>query len=105
MGSGSTLLIGLVIAGFVALAWKLVRRGVDEAMFVIEVTGEGVEGAALRGTVPGHGDGDVREFVAGLELPPGSRIWGVPDRDGFQLRCSDEVPEHLRQRIRNYLYN
>jgi hypothetical protein len=96
------ILVVLAAVGL-ALAWRLFGRGAGGTTFDIRVEGEGPEGVRIKGTVPGHGDADVRDFVAGLELPEGAQFWGIPDRERFQIGFH-EVPERLQQRIRNYLY-
>lgn len=100
-GLGYVLAIVAVVG--LALAWRLFGKGVGYSKFDVRVEGAGVEGVRVEGTVPGHSEGDVREFVASLELPSGARFWGIPDRERFQLGFTN-VPEHLHQRIRNYLY-
>jgi len=95
--------VAALVAG--AIAWKLVRRGLGDARFVVEIRGPGTEGVHLQGQVPGKSGDEVVEFVAKLDLPTGAKFWGVPERNRLQLHFAGEVPEHLQQRIRNYVYN
>ena len=84
-----------------AVIWKLLQSGERDAIFNVKVEGPGEEGVVVSGEVPGYGHGDVREFVAGLELPEGARLWGEQDGASVRIRFSDEVPERLQQRLRN----
>ena len=102
---GTEIAIGLLAAALAFAVYKVLRGGLDGATFVVRVRGEGAEGIEVKGNVPGKSGGEVAEFVAGLELPKGARIWAVPDRDRITLRFSAEVPENLQQRLRNYIYN
>ena len=102
---GTEIAIGLLAAALAFAVFKVLRGGLDGAKFVVRVRGEGVEGIEVKGAVPGKSSAEVADFVAGLELPAGARIWGVPDRDRIMLRFSAQVPENLQQRIRNYFYN
>lgn len=96
--------VGLLLLVVGAVAWKLVRGGMGDAKFVIEVKGPGVEGIQIKGDVPGYTQPEVADFVAGLELPEGAKIWAVPDRDRIQLRFSSQVPDARHQRLRNFFY-
>ena len=87
-----------------AVIWKLASGGLGDAKYLIKVTGEGPNGVSIKGQVPGKSNADVADFVAGLELPAGAKIWAVPDRDRVVLRFSN-VPDNLQQRCRNYFYN
>lgn len=100
----SEIAIGLLLLVVAAVGYKLLRGGLGDATFVVEVKGPGIEGVQIRGSVPGHAESDVAEFVAGLELPAGARIWAVPDRDRIRLRFSGGVPDNLQQRLRNFFY-
>lgn len=93
-----------IVAGVVVLAVVVARGGLSGARYTITIQGEGIEGVHIKGTVPGHDDGEVAAFLAELELPAGARLWGIPDRERIMLRFSSAVPEHLHQRLRNYLY-
>ena len=98
--------LGLVLA---AIAYRVLSGGVGHATFVIDVgeapdADSGDEHITLKGSVPGKSDADARAFIAGLELPKGARIWGVPDGDRLRIRFRD-VPDNLQQRVRNYVYN
>lgn len=95
--------VGALIAG--AIVWKLVRRGLGDARFVVEIRGPGKDGVHLEGQVPGKGHDEVVEFVAALELATGAKFWGVPERNRLQLHFSSEVPANVQQRLRNYIYN
>lgn len=97
--------IGITIVALVAgwVIWKFAAGG--DATYTIRVTGDGIEGVKVDGEVPGKSTSTVAEFVAGLQLPKGAKIWAVPDRDRVMLRFSSQVPEHLQQRIRNFFYN
>lgn len=97
-------LLAVVLLIVAAIGFKILSRGLGEARFVVRVEGSGPEDVKVRGDVPGHGTEEVAAFVAGLELPVGAKIWGVPDRDRIVLRFSPEVPEHLHQRLRNFFY-
>jgi hypothetical protein len=99
------ILLTIVAVVAAAVIWKVASRGLGDAKYVIRVTGEGESGVVLEGEVPGKSEALVAEFVAGLELPKGAKIWGVPDRDRLTLRFSSQVPDHLQQRIRNFFYN
>ena len=88
-----------------AVIWKFASGGVGDALYVIKVSGEGPDGVSVKGQVPGKSDTDVAEFVGGLQLQSGSKIWAVPDGDRVVLRFSSGVPENLQQRMRNYFYN
>lgn len=101
----SPLVIGLVIVAFAAVGWRLFRGDIGAARFVVRVQSDDPTDIAIKGEVPGLSHGDVVEFVGGLELPKGSKIWGVPDRDRLVLRFSSEVPENVQQRMRNFFYN
>jgi hypothetical protein len=101
---GPPWILALVLLVVAAVGYKILRGGLGDAKFVVRVRAAGVEGVQIEGQVPGHGTQEVAAFVAGLELPPGAKIWGVPDRDRIVLRFSAEVPEHLHQRLRNFFY-
>lgn len=99
--------MGPIVAAVVlaAIGWgvyKAVTGGLSDADFVIKV---GASGVTIKGTVPGKAEGDVVDFVTGLELDPGAKIWGVPNGDRVSLRFSGEVPDNLQQRMRNYFMN
>jgi hypothetical protein len=96
--------IALILLVVTATAFKLLHDGLGDATFVITVRGPGVEGVHVLGEIPGHASSEAAGFVAGLELPEGAKIWGIPDRDRIMLRFSAEVPEHLHQRLRNFFY-
>lgn len=96
-------LVLLVVVG--AVVYKLLMRGRDDAVFLVEVRGPGVGGLALRGSVPGRSDADLLDFVAGLGLARGAKLWGIFDRGRLVVRASGDVPPELQQRLRNYLYN
>lgn len=96
---------GLLLLVVVAVIYKVLMRGMDDAAFVIEVRGDGVEGLALRGSVPGRSDADVLDFVAGLQLVKGAKLWGRLDGGRMVVRTSGDVPPELQQRLRNFLYN
>lgn len=93
-----------IVAGLAVLGVTVARGGLDGARFTVVVSGPGVEGVRIKGAVPGYSNAEIAEFVAGLELPAGSRIRGVPEGDRVVLRFSDEVPSHLHQRLRNVFY-
>ncbi|MCA9651852.1 MAG: DUF3634 family protein [Myxococcales bacterium] len=93
-----------VVAGLAGLALVVARGGLDGARFTVEVRGEGPGGVMVKGTVPGFSAAEIAEFVAELELPAGARIRGIPEGDRVVLRFSEQVPEHLHQRIRNVFY-
>jgi hypothetical protein len=100
-------IILLVVMGAVvgAIIWKVADRGRGDAKFTIEVTGPGIDGVKMKGAVPGRSAGEILDFVARLELPPGSSIWGVHDRGRMRLEFAGNVPDNLRQRMRNFFYN
>jgi len=93
-----------IIAAVAGLALVVSRGGLDGARYTVSIRAEGLEGVQVKGSVPGYGVGEVAEFVAGLELPTGSRIRGIPEGDRVVLRFSDEVPERMQQRVRNFFY-
>jgi hypothetical protein len=101
---GSTIVGGLVLLAVAAVAFKILRGGLGDATFVVTVESEGSEGIKIQGDVPGYSAGEVAEFVAGLQLPIGAKVWGIPDRDRIRLRFSATVPETLHQRMRNFFY-
>ena len=101
----TTIAITVVALVVAAVIWKVASGGLSDAKYSVRVTGEGTQGVQVKGEVPGKSEGAVQEFVAGLALPKGARIWAVPDRDRVMLRFSANVPEHLQQRIRNFFYN
>lgn len=88
-----------------AILWKVAMRGRDEAKFMIEVSGPGIDGVKMKGAVPGRSASEILDFVARLELAPGVKIWGVPDRGRIRLEFAGEVPDNLAQRMRNFFYN
>ena len=100
-------IILLVVVGVVlaAIVWKIAGRGRGDAKFMIEVTGPGIDGVRMNGAMPGRSASEILDFVARLELPAGSRIWGVPDRGRLRLEFAGDVPENLQQRMRNFFYN
>jgi hypothetical protein len=100
-------IILLVVVGAVvgAIVWKVAGRGRGDAKFTIEVTGPGVDGVRMKGAVPGRSASEIVDFVARLELPTGSRVWGVPDRGRLRLEFAGSVPDNLQQRLRNFFYN
>ncbi len=97
----------LIAAGALALAalsYRWVRRGGTwGALFVLAVGPQGE--VSLQGSVPGKSDGDARDFVAQMELPPGAKIWARRDTDALRLQFTADVPDNLRQRARNYFGN
>lgn len=97
----------LIAAGALALAalsYRWVRQGGTwGAVFVLTVDASGE--VTLAGSVPGKSDGDAREFVADMELPAGAKIWAQRDGDSLRMQFSDDVPDNLRQRARNYFGN
>jgi hypothetical protein len=93
-----------IVLGVAALWLVVARGGLSGARFTITVHGEGPSGVRIRGTIPGHALPDVAAFVAELGLPPGARLQGIPSGDRIELRFSPTVPEHLHQRLRNFLY-
>ena len=101
MGPVVIIVVAVVAA---AVIWKVASGGLGDAKYVIKITGDGADGVSITGQVPGKSEADVAEFVAGLELPAGAKIWAVPDRDRVVLRFSN-VPDNLQQRCRNYFYN
>lgn len=98
-----SLVVAIVLLAIAAVFWKLVRGGMGDAKFVVRIKGPGADAVEVTGEVPGYSVGEVTEFVGGLELPAGGRIWGVPDGERIQLRFAN-VPEGLQQRLRNYFY-
>ena len=100
-------IILLVLVGTVvgAIVWKVASRGRGDAKFTIDVSGPGIDGVRMTGAVPGRSASEILDFVARLELPAGSRIWGVPDRGRLRLEFAGAVPENLQQRMRNFFYN
>lgn len=101
---GSYIVGGLVLLAVAAVVFKILGGGMGDAKFIVTVEGEGPDAVKIKGEVPGYSHGDVAEFIAGLELPSGAKIWGVPDRNRIQLRFNSTVPETLQQRLRNYFY-
>lgn len=93
-----------IVGGLAVLAFVVARGGLDGARYVITVRGEGELGVVIKGEVPGYAHNDVAEFVAGLEMPRGAQIRGVPEGDRVVLRFSSQVPSHLQQRLRNFFY-
>lgn len=93
-----------IVVGVATLAFVVARGGLSGARYTITVQGEGLEGIRIQGTVPGRDSAEVAAFIAELELPRGARLWGIPDGDRITLRFSSAVPEHLHQRLRNFLY-
>jgi hypothetical protein len=94
----------LVLLVIAAVAFKILGGGLSDAKFVVTVEDEGTDGVKIKGEVPGYSHGEVADFIAGLELPKGAKIWAVPDRDRIQLRFNSAVPETLQQRMRNFFY-
>ncbi len=99
--------MGPIVAALVlaAVGWgvyKAATGGLSDASFVIKV---GADGVRLKGAVPGKAEGDVVDFITGLELSEGAKIWGVRDGDGIVMRFSGDVPANLQQRMRNYFMN
>lgn len=92
-----------IVLGVATLFAVVARGGLSGARFTITVRGQGPAGVRLSGVVPGQPSADVVDFVAGLDLPPGARVQGLPRGDHLELRCSSHVPDHLRQRLRNFL--
>jgi hypothetical protein len=101
----TTIAITVVALVVAAVIWKVASGGLSDAKYSVRVTGEGVEGVQVKGDVPGKSEGAVQEFVAGLQLPKGARIWAVPDRDRVMLRFSAHEPGHLQQRLRTVFYD
>lgn len=93
-----------IVAGVVTLGIVVARGGLSGARYVITVRGDGISGVVIKGTVPGYDVGEVAAFIADLDLPVGARLWGIPDGDRITLRFSSSVPDHLHQRLRNFLY-
>ncbi|MEM6993922.1 MAG: DUF3634 family protein [Myxococcota bacterium] len=88
-----------------AVGWgiyKVATGGLSDARFVIKV---GAGGVTVKGTVPGKALNEVTDFVEGLELDEGAKIWGVPDGDSLRLRFAGGIPDNLQQRMRNYFMN
>jgi len=100
---GGLFAIGIVV-GVATLAVVVARGGLSGARYTITVRREGPDGIRIKGSVPGHAHNEVAAFLAQLELPNGARIWGIPDGDRISLRFSPSVPEHLHQRLRNFMY-
>jgi hypothetical protein len=100
---GPFVIIAVAVVAAVVI-WKVASGGLGDAKYVIKVSAEGIDGVSIKGEVPGKSQTDVAEFVAGLELTAGAKIWAVPDRDRLVLRFSN-VPENLQQRCRNFFYN
>jgi hypothetical protein len=100
---GGPIAIGAVVLILGLVAYKILGGGLGDAKFVITVAPDGT--VVVRGDVPGLTEGAVVDFVTGLELPPGSKIWGIPDRERIMLRFSGAVPDNLQQRTRNFFYN
>lgn len=92
----------LIVAAFAYGIYQVVTGGLSAAKFVLRI---GTAGATLKGSVPGKSDSDVIDFVDGLGLESGNKIWGVPDGDTLRVRFSDGIPANLQQRIRNYFLN
>lgn len=101
----ATLVIGAGIVVLAFIAYKVVRGGVGDAVFVVTVRGEGPENVQVKGTTYGKSHGDVQDFVARMELPKGAKIWGIRDGDQIRLRFSSHVPDNLQQRTRNFFLN
>lgn len=93
-----------IVLGVAALAVVVARGGLSGARFTITIRGDGPQGVRIQGVVPGHPANEVAEFLAGLPLPEGARLWGVPEGERVVLRFSPAVPEHLHQRLRNFFY-
>lgn len=92
-----------IVLGVAALWFVVARGGLSGARFTITVRGDGPSGVHVTGRVPGCATPDVADFIAGLRLPHGARVQGIPRGDHIELRCSAHVPEHLHQRLRNFL--
>jgi hypothetical protein len=92
-----------IVVGVVALWLVVSRGGLSGARFTITVRGDGPSGVQVTGSVPACTTPDVADFIAGLGLPHGARVQGIPHGDHIELRCSSHVPEHLHQRLRNFL--
>jgi hypothetical protein len=96
--------VAVAIVLGIATLWVVVARGgLSGARYTITIRGDGPSGVHIEGTVPGHALCDVAGFVAGLGLPRGARVQGIPRGHRIELRFSAEVPEHLHQRLRNFL--
>lgn len=93
-----------IVLGVATLAVVVSRGGLSGARYTITVRHDGPQGIHIKGTVPGHPANEVVAFLAGLSLPHGARIWGIPEGDRVMLRFGPTVPEHLHQRIRNFFY-
>lgn len=95
----------VVLAAAAVIVWKFALRGRGDAKFIIDVSGPGIDGVKMKGAVPGRSAPEICDFVARLELPAGAKIWGVPDRDRLRLEFAGDVPDNLKQRLRNFFYN
>lgn len=93
------LVIGSVT--FAAVCWALKEAFFGQRIFEIRVRRRGIK---VRGELPRHSPVEVKEFIASLNLRSGSCIWAHPAEQGFRLRFTDDVPEIMRQRLRNFLY-
>ena len=92
----------LIIVVIVIILWWG-KKVVDDAGVIFKISVKnGVP--KLRGTLPGRSWLEVKDFLAGLYLPSGSSISGVPDAKRFRLVFSDDISESQKQRIRNFLY-
>lgn len=97
--------VAIVIVLAVVALWLIVARGgLSGARFTITIRGAGPSGVHVRGAVPGHPSSDVAAFVAELGLPSGARVEGLPSGNRIELRFSPDVPAHLHQRLRNFIY-
>lgn len=91
-----------IVLGVATLAIVVARGGLHGARFTITVRGPGPSGVVIDGDVPGLPANEIAELIAGLDLPRGARLWGMPEGDRVALRFSPTVPEHLHQRLRNF---
>ena len=95
----------VVLAASAIIVWKFAMRGRGDAKFTIDVSGPGIDGVKMKGAVPGRSASEVCDFVARLELPAGAKIWGVPDRGRLRLEFAGDIPDNVKQRLRNFFYN
>ncbi|MCH9685394.1 MAG: hypothetical protein K0V04_28420 [Deltaproteobacteria bacterium] len=93
-----------IVAGVATLAVVVARGGLSGARFTINVRGPEPDDIRIKGNVPGHATNEVAAFIADLELPKGSKVWGIPDGERVSVQFSSEVPEFRRQRLRNFFY-
>lgn len=90
-----------ILAAVGGLWWVVSRGGLDGAKYRVVVRPQETR---VYGEVPGYSVGEVVEFISTLQLPPGSAVRGVPEGERIVLRFSDQVPDHLHQRLRNFFY-